>query len=179
MPSNIEWRDVYGYEGKYMVSSEGHVYSCTRPVEMYHGGVTLQQGRLRKPQTDKDGHQRVLLFKDNNCVHAMIHTIVLEAFVEPRPEGHWALHINGDKNDCRVENLRWATPKEVHKHNHPCTGEKNSRAKLTANQVLEIRRKYKAGGTSQRKLGVEYGVSHHTIADIISRKNWGHLPEED
>jgi hypothetical protein len=40
---------------------------------------------------------------------------------------------------------------------------------LTDEQVKEIRRKYRRGDTSTRKLGVEYGVSHVYISYLIKR----------
>jgi hypothetical protein len=45
-------------------------------------------------------------------------------------------------------------------------------AKLTAEQVAEIRDRYKAGGISQQKLGDEFGVGQGAIQRIVSGKNW-------
>ncbi len=53
-----------------------------------------------------------------------------------------------------------------------CEGEKNPHAKLTTQQVIEIRRKYRIGDVSQRALGDEYGVSDTTICEIIKRQKW-------
>ena len=50
-------------------------------------------------------------------------------------------------------------------------GEKNSRAKLTEAQILEIR----ASDESQRVLAKKYGVSQHNISNIVCRKYWKHL----
>lgn len=38
-----------------------------------------------------------------------VQSLVLEAFVGPRPEGLLALHRNDDCRDNRVENLYWGT----------------------------------------------------------------------
>ena len=51
-------------------------------------------------------------------------------------------------------------------------------AKLTEEQVLEIRRRYAAGGVSQQALGDEFGVAQHTISDIVRRRYWTHLEAE-
>ena len=42
----------------------------------------------------------------------LVHRLVLEAFVGPRPEGMVARHLNGDPGDNRLENLAWGTQSE-------------------------------------------------------------------
>lgn len=54
-------------------------------------------------------------------------------------------------------------------------GEKNGRVKLTADQVLEIRRLYAGGGWLQRELGEKFGVARSIIGRIIRRKLWAHI----
>lgn len=54
-------------------------------------------------------------------------------------------------------------------------GEENGYSKLTVAQVLEIREKYSLGGTTQQKLGQEYGTSQQTICRIIRRELWSHI----
>lgn len=54
------------------------------------------------------------------------------------------------------------------------TGEKNGRAKLTVEQVIEIRSKY-ATGEHQRSLAAQYGVAYQHISLIVRRVNWTHL----
>ena len=54
------------------------------------------------------------------------------------------------------------------------SGEKNHRARLTAEQVADIRRRYAAGGVTQDALAAEYGVSRPAIGLIVRGKNWKH-----
>jgi hypothetical protein len=56
-------------------------------------------------------------------------------------------------------------------------GTRHGSAKLTDSDVIEILRRYAAGGVLQRELAAEYGVSRATIAHIIGRKTWRHLDE--
>jgi Mor family transcriptional regulator len=58
---------------------------------------------------------------------------------------------------------------------HWNVGEASPRAKLTAEQVLEIRAR-SAEGVSGRSLAKQYSVSRALIYVIIHRKNWTHLP---
>ena len=54
-------------------------------------------------------------------------------------------------------------------------GEENGQAKLTESQVLEIRRLYAAGGTTQRKLAAQFGLHQTRIGCIIRRELWKHI----
>lgn len=56
----------------------------------------------------------------------------------------------------------------------PARGEKHPHAKLTADEVQEIRYLVKAGATHKDVAG-RYGVARNTITDIINRTNWKHL----
>jgi len=47
--------------------------------------------------------------------------------------------------------------------------------KLTEEQVLDIRARYAAGGTTQGELGRQFGVHQTTIQLITSGKHWAHL----
>jgi hypothetical protein len=52
------------------------------------------------------------------------------------------------------------------------SGERNHMAKLTAAQVVEIRRRYTEGGVTQSALGTEFGVTHNQIQNIIKGRTW-------
>ena len=57
-------------------------------------------------------------------------------------------------------------------------GEAHHRAKLTEEQVSDIRWKYrlrKQTGVTMASLGREYGVNRGTIRAIILRKLWSHI----
>ena len=53
-------------------------------------------------------------------------------------------------------------------------GERSSKSKLTASQVIEIRSRYPAERIT--KLGPIFGVSPNSIWRIITRQSWDHLP---
>lgn len=52
------------------------------------------------------------------------------------------------------------------------SGENNSKSKLSQNQVLKIRRLYKTGKITIKKLSDLFKISESGIYDIISFKNW-------
>jgi Mor family transcriptional regulator len=54
-------------------------------------------------------------------------------------------------------------------------GEESGRARLAAEQIVEIRRRYAEGGISYRDLAARYGVGKNTIQAIIQRRSWRHV----
>src|SRR5574344_1047861 len=100
----ILWKDIVGFEGLYQVSNDGQVRSYYRTKK------TLI------PQKDKDGYNRVFLFKNKKGKWHFIHRLVLEAFVENIYKKEQVNHKNGIKNDNRLENLEWCTQSENQLH---------------------------------------------------------------
>src|SRR5688572_21407649 len=90
------WAPVPGYEEWYAVSSSGRLKSVRR--------------------------NRLLVIRDGKTWlydrrHVSVGRFALMAFVGPPPTpGHGALHLDGDLDNCRLGNLRWATAREVQQH---------------------------------------------------------------
>jgi hypothetical protein len=91
------WRSVVGWEKFYWVSDIGRIRSLH------------QQGRFTIGMCVSGGY-RVMKLRDNGrAANGMVHVLVLEAFVGPRPTGFHACHNNGNSSDNRLINLRWDT----------------------------------------------------------------------
>ena len=103
------WKDIEGYEGLYMVSSEGRVKSLARETNNQYS----MQDRILKCKKEKNGYLRVCLHKDKGekqdySVHRLV------AFAFPEICGEWfkgadCNHKNEDKSDNRAENLEWVS----------------------------------------------------------------------
>ena len=119
-----------------------------------------------------------------------VHRLACEAFHGPAPSAkHQAAHGDGIRSNNRRENLRWATRRENYRdqisHGTSKRGEGNHMARLTREQVEEIRRRFdllprSSGGKRARKgsltaLAAEFGVAPSCIKAIASRKLWSHL----
>jgi len=85
---------------------------------------------------------------------------------------HLFLGTAADNNsDCRAKGRHNSTLATT----NYAKGERQHLAKLTAREVLEIRRL--AGQRSQRAVGREYGVSGNTIRYIQNRETWAHVED--
>ena len=70
-------------------------------------------GRIKKPSTNKkNGYLIIDLYKDNNSKKVPVHRLVAEAFI-PNPENKATVdHIDGNRKNNSIDNLRWATYSE-------------------------------------------------------------------
>ena len=162
------WKDVKNYEGYYIVSSMGKVKSLDRIVLGKNGVSSFRSGKLKSNVTDRWGYLLVLLSKNNKQKLCRIHRLVAEAFI-PNPENKPHIdHINTDKKDNRVENLRWATRSE--NMNNPLTKEKCREMNKGKHHAEETKKKISEAGKgrilseeSKKKIGKGNGKPVYCI----------------
>lgn len=124
-----EWKDIEGYEGLYQVSDWGNVKSLPRlskrSTSRHRGTSILINERILKQSFQTSGYKVVVLCKDGNNRQFQVHRLVAEAFI-PNPENKPQIdHINTNKAENNVENLRWCTHTE--NMNNPITLLKKSK----------------------------------------------------
>jgi len=78
-----------------------------------HGNVKIiKNGRILKPSTNTHGYLQVVLTHDGDKSTKTIHRLVADEFI-PNPDNKICTdHINGDRRNNNVNNLRRATPTE-------------------------------------------------------------------
>lgn len=162
-----QWRPIPGYPG-YEVSDQGRVKS-----------LKFGRERILKQRKRNDGYLDIHLWKHGREQRKFIHRLVLEAFVG-NPGGKLECnHRNGIKTDNRLENLEWIDHSGNIRHAFKTglkshKGEKNPRAKLTAEEVLKIH-EILVEGVPVREIAEIFGVSLTTIYDIKSGRRWSHV----
>jgi hypothetical protein len=169
------WADVPGYVGVYRVSDCGRVYSVPRLCNVGRGKRMTKGRYLRiKPGI----YPTVTLANIGINTTRTIHSLVLEAFVGSCPDGMESCHGDGDKWNCNLSNLRWDTPSGNHsdrvRHGVSNRGERCGTAKLTGNDVQEIR-KLHALGSRNKSIALKFNVSRPLISMIINNRRWSYV----
>lgn len=181
------WKSI-PYWPKYEVSNMGRVRRIAGPDARGY----INKEKILRPSPKGDA--KVTLSDWPRYKSEKVARLVLFAFVGPAPKGTEACHENDDKQDNRLSNLRWdthrANGKDAIRNGLMQIGESCHKAKLTEDQVREIRRLHnpnvKRGGGkdgprvgSTRWLAKKYGVHHAQIQGIISGRYWSHVGENN
>lgn len=177
-----EWRPVPGYERLYEVSSMGRVRRIA-------AGGNTHPGKVLRP-INHNGYRCVKVHNRRN----RIHRLVTLAFIGPIAPGQEVNHKNGDKADNRLCNLEYVTHAENVAHarangltppferrglrhcpSNAVRGINHPRAKLTEDQVKEMRRARAIDSVPVRELARRYALSYGAVQQIINRRTWRHV----
>lgn len=105
------WKDVVGYEGMYMVSSFGRLISLGRWILQFHKHI-YKSPIVMSDTSTQDRYNRVVLKVDGTKKSVDVHRLVAQAFIS-NPNNYRCIdHIDGDKTNNNVSNLRWCTDKQ-------------------------------------------------------------------
>jgi hypothetical protein len=128
-----------------------------------------------------------------NKKHLLAHRVSWVIHHGDIPRGSFVCHHCDNKSCVRPDHLHLCSAKENSREavdrgrfdnylrnraKDGYRGERNAMARLTREDVRRIRYMYRAGGTRQRDLAEEFGVTRPHISGILSGKFWGWLPDE-
>jgi hypothetical protein len=103
-----QWRPVPGYEGLYSVSSLGDVRSEQRRTAHGSSSRTVRERILCQNRTTNN-YLSLRLWRDGEFRVARVHQLVAEAFITKPRDGLMVDHIDRDRSNNTVDNLRWVT----------------------------------------------------------------------
>lgn len=156
----LEFRDVRGFEGHYIVSNTGIVISVYR---CWHDGRSLRAIRTRvRACCISRGYRRVLLYApDGRRRQVAVHVLVAEAFCPPY-RGETVNHKDYDRLNNNASNLEWCS-----RHANTVHGKlRKKNVYLTGVQIDEIRTL--GHMVSRATLADRYNVSCPTIDKIVN-----------
>lgn len=171
---DMEWRPIPNYEQFYEISEYGdvrRVSDCARARKGY-----IQVGRV-----DKVGYCLVGLRNgDGKRKNFLRHRLVARVWLGECPKGYQVNHIDQNNQNNHYSNLEYVTCQENIRQSWAKTnrretsmphGENHKSAKLTQEQVDEIRNLI-ASGMEQKQVAKRFGMSRAQICRIYHRTRW-------
>jgi len=166
------WKKIVEFGG-YEISNLGCLKSYRGPAK------DKSKFRFLKGR-NYEGYTVHALYDENGVGYTRRNSVlVLQTFVGPRPMGMQAAHLNGIRNDDRLDNLIWATVKENagHRMMHGTSymGVAHHSAKLSPLDVRFIRKTHAAGIHTMAELAAMHGMNQNNIKKVINRTTWKHV----
>lgn len=169
----VEWLQCPSWPA-YEVSNEGQVRRLAPS-----GSNRSKPGRFMSQWPDADGYFRVSLWNGKRGISVLVHQLVAEAFVGPRPDDMTVNHMDGDKTNNHATNVEYLSRGDNVRHGFDngaydgLRGEGNRSAKLTEQQVGQIKSLLDTHNNCE--LARRFGVSDVSIRKIRIGKTWAHV----
>ncbi len=165
---NEIWKDVIGYEGIYQVSNLGNVKRIIDSNNQFKSNHVLKFNIIK-------GYCHVQLHKNSTCKCFRVHRLVASSFIPNLDNKPHVNHINGIKDDNRVENLEWCTPSENELHKHRVLGKTHYKYNYTESQKEEIVLMYK-NGCRIKEIAFKFNTTvdsiHKMLVKIVGKVNY-------
>jgi hypothetical protein len=183
---NEEWKDINFEEGalkkRYAISNYGRIVSY---IDSINQGTLIKGGKLR-------GYATLPVRPFGKSKTFYIHKLVAQYFLpNNREDANFVIHLDYNKNNNYIDNLKWCTKDEVFEHQkgNPIVIEARLKQKgrktvqghkLTSTEVMRLKRKiFDPKRKSRLKIiAKQFGISEMQLYRIKSGENWGHVKIE-
>jgi hypothetical protein len=136
----------------YLISNDGDIYS-------------LKSNKYIKSQIGNHGYKTIKLYSNNNPKRFLVHRLVALTYLPNTCNKKEVNHINGNKQDNRIENLEWVNPVENTRH----AIENNLMGRGKSKFVLDLQTGIFYD--SAKELSNILGIEEHTFRARVNSKN--------
>jgi len=164
------WEDLIGFEEYCEISTLGR-FKNKKTNHIYNLGHY------------SNGYEQFSISIDSKRHTAIAHRLVAKQFIPNLQNYPVVNHKNGIRDDNRFENLEWCTQsyngkhsfKELGRKPRNMQGENNTKAILTEEDVIEIKRLYLEDEMSATEIALKYNMNSPAIWKILNNINWKHI----
>ena len=155
---------------KYEVSNRGRIRSYANDK---HSGKIIKG-------SDVNGYRSIMVrFKGGLVQSYYVHRLVAQYYLQKEDtDQHYVIHVDYDKKNNDIYNLRWVTERGLIDHNNqnPAVLRKRTTGyKLNESKVKAIKRLLSGNKTRLSQIAKRFGISHTQLNRIRSGENWGHV----
>lgn len=169
---DIEFDDAISEKEKFKISNYGRIMNCKGEDEFLVKEYFI------------NGYQNLPLKQKVNGKQTSryVHKLVAQHFLE-QGDGVFVIHLDYNKKNNQVYNLKWATKreKELHQFNNPKYKDvvRRTYSKLNEGRVRMIKRKINDPNrkTRMKIIARQFGISEMQLYRIKSGENWGSVKE--
>lgn len=175
---NEKWKNIL-FDEKIAENEKFKISNYGRIINMKGGKEKLITVSFIRGYQNLPLKQRV----NKKSTSRYVHKLVAQHFLVQN-DGVCVIHLNYDKADNRVRNLKWSTKreKEIHQFSNPEYLNKPrtiTYSKLTENRVRLIKRKINDPNrrTRLKMIAKQFGISEMQLYRIKTGENWGYITE--
>ena len=157
------WNRIKGYKDRYSISSLGRVQSH-------------RTGLILKPSVNHKGYLIIQLSLNGKKKNHRVHRLVAESFLLNPDNLPEVDHINGDRQDNSVGNLRWASPSSNTRNRDVCrkSSSKYNGVYLTKegkwSVIIRVNRKNVYLGSFTEERLAASAFNYYCIANSLNRE---------
>ncbi|MGB8687142.1 MAG: HNH endonuclease [Microcoleus sp.] len=167
--------------GELEIDDNGYIWRVAKKSwDRWNKCIRIGKCKRVRAESVTDKYLIVKVMFDSKRYTTGAHRLVYRHFYGQIPEGMTINHMDGNKRNNHPNNLEIASPSQQALHSlHVLkkgrlleqSGEKNLMAKLTIEDVVEIRRR-RLNGELLKAIAEDYGVSFKTISKIGLNQRW-------
>ena len=167
-----------------------------KKINNYPKYLIEKEGKVWSTKTNKylksflrTGYPSVWLSNKTGYKYKRIHRLILETFIGPCPNNMMCRHLDGNRLNCNLSNLKWGTMSEnqIDRGVHGTSnlgksynqGSAHPSSKLREIDVRDIMYLYKTRLFTLKDLAYLYSVYYTTIQKIVNKLTWKHLWKEN
>lgn len=163
-----KWKDVWGYEDYYQVSTLGRVRSKDRVVRAGKAEYN-KRGRILKQDKTTTGYLKVGLSVNGKRKEFKVHRLVANAFISNEFKKPYINHKDMDTKNNNVSNLEWCTQKENMQHYVNMTGKSVDGHKI---EIINLINKGFSNNEIMKEIGIDkYKLNYRLKKFKLKNKN--------
>jgi len=156
-----------------------HKYAISEMGKVKSYAVHKENGRILKKGIINGYNSVAVKLESGKNKSYYVHRLVAEHFLKNRkPDDRYVIHLDYDKTNNQVYNLKWASQIVSAKHNNlnpAVIKRKTTGYKLTESKVRVIKKLLKTKKTRLSMIAKRFGITHTQLNRIRSGENWGHV----